>query len=151
MSDQPETESRRQSIANITPKRAQDILGRIASGESVRRIALSEGISERTLRYWVAQGEGVFAGAQRAKEEGMDSLAEQCLDIADDPGIPSDQKRVRIDTRLRLLGKWSRRYADKQQVELSVRPAHELTDDELARIASSSGAIAPPSLADESA
>lgn len=147
MSDQPETES----LSPDNAKWAEDVLTLIAEGNSVRSIAKRYGVPERTLRYWVAEERGHFADSARAKECGIDSLAEQCLEIADDEEIPSDQKRVRIDTRLRLLGKWSRRYAEKQQVELSVRPAHELTDDELARIAGSSGAIAPSPLAVESA
>jgi len=123
---------------------AQRVLGRITCGESVRQIARSEQIAEGTLRHWIINGIGEFKDSARAKEAGMDSLAEQCIEIADDPDIPSDQKRVRIDTRIRLLGKWSKRYGDKVSHEVSVRRAEELNDDELAAIAGSAGAVAPP-------
>jgi len=44
-------------------------------------------------------------------------MAGDCITIADTPGDPSD-KRVRIDTRLRLIGMWNRKdYGAKQEVE----------------------------------
>jgi hypothetical protein len=41
-----------------------------------------------------------------------------CIRIADDPMLDAAEKRVRIDTRLRLLGKWNaRQYGDKIEIE----------------------------------
>jgi hypothetical protein len=51
----------------------------------------------------------------RARELGTHYLADDCLKIADGAGDPAD-KRIRIDTRLRLIGKWNRKgYGDKVQ------------------------------------
>jgi hypothetical protein len=119
MSDQPATESR--SLANDA-EFAERVLSKISEGNSVRRVAKQEGVPERTLRHWVRTCYGAFADSAQAKEDGIDSLAEQVIEIADDTELPSDQKRVMIDARLRLLGKWSRRYADKT--------AHEITGAE---------------------
>lgn len=120
------------------------VLGRISEGVSVRQIAREEGIQERTLRYWVSEAKGGFADSARAKEAGIDSLAEQCIEIADSTDEDANSRRVRIDTRLRLLGKWSKRYGDKIQVDATHRKADELPDDELAAIASGTGIVAPP-------
>lgn len=109
MSEQPETES----LTSENQDFADEVLGLISEGHSVRSIAKSYGIPERTLRHWVSTGANCFADSARAKESGIDSLAEQCLELSDDRDLPSDHKRIMIDTRLRLLGKWSRRYADK--------------------------------------
>lgn len=143
MSDQPETESRKIGRPSLyTDELAREALRLIAEGTSVSRAARQLSIPPSTLRTWIIDGTGLFADSPRAYDLGYDALADECLEIADDPDIPSDQKRIRIDTRLRLLGKWSKRYADKQTVEMTVRPATELTDEELARIASGSRAIA---------
>lgn len=44
----------------------------------------------------------------RAKIEGTHALADEVIEIADDPTIDPADKRVRIDARLRLIGKWNR-------------------------------------------
>lgn len=126
-----------------TDELAQRVLERITLGDSVLRIARDEGISEGTIRNWMLEGRGLFANSARARELGCDALADQCIEIADDKDMPSDQKRIRIDTRIRLLGKWSKRYGEKVSHDVTVRPANELSDDELARIAGGSGAAAP--------
>ena len=47
-------------------------------------------------------------------------MAEECIDISDDPELDPQDKRVRIDTRLRLIGKWNaKRYGDKIEHEVS--------------------------------
>lgn len=117
MSEQPETESPKLDASNASF--AAEVKDMLSEGRSVRSIARQYGVKERTLRHWVRTGYGEFADSAQAKEDGMDSLAEQVIEIADDADMPSDQKRVMIDARLRLLGKWSRRYADKT--------AHEVT------------------------
>jgi hypothetical protein len=50
----------------------------------------------------------------RARQHGTHFLAGDCLRISDDPGLEPQDKRVRIDTRLRLIGKWNaKEYGDK--------------------------------------
>ena len=53
----------------------------------------------------------------RALEQGAHYLAHDCLRIADDPDIDSRHKRIMVDTRLRLIGKWNaKRFGDKIEV-----------------------------------
>ena len=53
----------------------------------------------------------------RAKIDGTHALADECIEIADDKRADPADRRVRIDTRLRLIGKWnSRVYGDKMAV-----------------------------------
>jgi hypothetical protein len=50
----------------------------------------------------------------RAREAGMDALADATLAIADDPDVPSDQKRIMVDARKWILSKQApKRYGDK--------------------------------------
>ena len=57
-------------------------------------------------------------------------MAEECLDIADEPVAKDDSvavanKRVRIDTRLRLAGKWlAKEYGDKLDVNYNAEVTH---------------------------
>jgi len=43
----------------------------------------------------------------RAREIGTHYIADDCLNIADNPTIDPADKRIRIDTRIRLIGKWN--------------------------------------------
>lgn len=55
--------------------------------------------------------------SSRGKAEGTHALADECLEIADDMTIDPANKRLMIDTRIRLIGKWnSRAYGDKVDV-----------------------------------
>jgi len=70
----------------------------------------------------------------RAREDGFDCIAHDCLEIADETGrdtkftehgeVPDGEwisrSRLRVETRLKLLAKWDpRRYGDKVEHEVS--------------------------------
>ena len=61
--------------------------------------------------------------AAQARERGYDALAEQSLlvaqGIADYSTGDINRDKLIVDTRLKLLAKWSKRYADKQQLEVN--------------------------------
>jgi hypothetical protein len=88
-------------------------------------------LKESSVRYWLNKEADAFAHSARARELGCDSLADECIDIADDPDIPADVKRVRIDTRIRLIGKWSQRYNDKLTIDSKSEVTHRYDLDSL--------------------
>ena len=57
----------------------------------------------------------------RAREDGYDVIADQCMALADDQ--PLDQvyvawRRLQVETRLKLLAKWNpKKDGDRQQLE----------------------------------
>ena len=54
--------------------------------------------------------------------KGVHALAEECILIADDTEQDPQSRRVRIDTRLRLAGKWLPAiYGDRQQLDVSAK------------------------------
>ena len=60
-------------------------------------------------------------------------LADECISIADNPTLDPNDKRIRIDTRLRLIGKWNaKKYGDKIAMEHEHQhkfiPLDELTE-----------------------
>jgi hypothetical protein len=111
----------------MTEAEITDICNQLAEGKSLRAICREMGKPESTVRYWLNKDEDAFAHSARARELGCDALADECLEIAD--GVePADVKRIRIDTRIRLIGKWSQRYSDKVTVknETTVTHKHDL-------------------------
>ena len=95
------------------------ILERLAEGRSLLSICRDEDIpSHATILRWRRKYKDFDDAIPRAREDGSHTLAEQCLEIADDEtGGDVQHRRLRIDTRLRLIGKWNARaYGDKLDV-----------------------------------
>lgn len=85
---------------------------------------------------------------EKARADGYDVLAEQCLEIADDAALDTIETRfgpkpdkewiarskLRVETRLKLLAKWHpKKYGDKLQVEQKTATvAIPVTDDPIA-------------------
>lgn len=134
------------------------ICKRLATGESLRSICRTDGFpNEATVRLWEREGGEFATQSARAREIGCHSLADECLEIADNArndwmkahgqddegyrvnGENVQRSRLRIDTRVRLLGKWLPKvYGDRLElageVALKKTPA-DFTDAELAEIA----------------
>ena len=82
----------------------------LASGRTVASFARAEGLSVRIVDRWLSRREDL----REARVIGHDTLASECLDIAD--GATSETvaaDKLRIDTRRWLLSRWSpERYGD---------------------------------------
>lgn len=91
----------------------------------------------RTVSDWKSAHESFSADFARARDEGFEAIAADCLTISNTPveGVRREvstdgakevredmlgHRKLQIDTRLKLLAKWDpKRYGDKQQVELA--------------------------------
>lgn len=115
----------------------------LAEGHSLLSICEAMGIPYATARGWETEGNAGavpehVANSARARAIGCHALAEQALEIADTPELGEEvtikpdgseevkrgdmiqHRRLKIDTRLRLIGKWLPHvYGDKQQIEHS--------------------------------
>lgn len=115
-----------ETAAKFADDQIEELLNRLADGEPLRSICKDPRMpSKSTVYNWLDDETSEFAGRFRARKRiGVHTMAEECLEIADDPELPSDQKRVKIDTRLRLAGKWlSKEYGDKPAGD-SENPIH---------------------------
>lgn len=118
-----------------------ELLDRISKGEPLTRICGDARMPSRASVYSWVESDEEFAGRFRAaRARGVHALAEECLTIADEPTndpVQVANKRVRIDTRLRLAGKWlPKEYGDKLDVNYNAEVTHRhdlsgLSPDEL--------------------
>lgn len=95
-----------------------ELLLQLEKGIPLRTICSNKGMPSKSSVYDWIEGDEDFAGRFRAaRARGVHALAEECLVIADEHAIDAvdvSHKRLRIDTRLRLAGKWlPKAYGDK--------------------------------------
>lgn len=122
----------------MTDEQLGEVCKRIAEGETLRAICTDLGLKRSTVSDHLIKNAEMFGHSTRARELGCDALADQCIEIADGDGDPAN-KRVRIDTRIRLIGKWSQRYSDKLAITNKTEVTHRydlnsLSDGELAEL-----------------
>jgi hypothetical protein len=107
----------------------EELLERTAKGEQLVKLCSDPRMPSRSSVYSWIESDPDFAGRFRAaRAQGVHALAEECLEIADEKAIDAVQvadKRVRIDTRLRLAGKWlAKEYGDKLDVNYNAEVTH---------------------------
>jgi hypothetical protein len=132
---------------------AETICCALAEGHSLRSICQAIGIGYATAVRWQQDNQEFAERSARAREIGLHVMAEECLEIADTPqtgfirttkpdgSIEERQedmlqhRRLRIDTRMRLLGKWLPKvYGEKLAVGGAddLPPIKTMDDDALA-------------------
>lgn len=87
-----------------------ELISRTELGEPLTKISADPRMPSRASVYSWMETDAEFAGRFRAaRARGVHALAEECIEIADGSAkdaVEVADKRVRIDTRLRLAGKW---------------------------------------------
>lgn len=105
----------------------EELLSRLEEGEALSTICKDPRMpAYRTVYAWLEEGtgpDGFDAQFRAARARGLDKIADDCIAIADDGSndtyldsegmvrVNTDviqRSKLRIDTRLRLLGKWNR-------------------------------------------
>lgn len=135
------------AVSTYTSDKGNAICEALASGRSLLSICKELGIAYMTAYDWERTVPEHAVNSARAREIGCHALADQTLEIADDArndwideragddegaarakanGEQVQRSRLRIDTRLRLLGKWLPKvYGDK--VDLTGTLRHDIT------------------------
>lgn len=123
-------------MADFAEDLIEELLDRTSRGEQLVKLCSDKRMPARSTVYnWIECDPDFAARFRAARARGVHALAEECIDIADEPVSKDDSvavanKRVRIDTRLRLAGKWlSSEYGDKLDVNHSgeVTTRHDLS------------------------
>lgn len=105
----------------------EELLDRLEEGEALSSICKDPRMpAYRTVYQWLEEGsgpDGFDAQFRAARARGLDKIADDCIAIADDGSndtyrdsegnVRTDtdviaRSKLRIDTRMRLLGKWNR-------------------------------------------
>lgn len=143
--------------STYTPEDGATICAGLAEGRSLLEIVAAMGIPYSTAHGWEKDIPEHAVNSARAREAGYRYLSEECLKIADTPLIGEERttkadgsievkegdmlghRKLQIDTRLRLLGKWSPKvFGDKTTIagDPDAPLTGNLTDEQLlARIA----------------
>ncbi len=102
-----------------SPEVCEEICLRLSKGETMTRICEDDHMpSIATVFRWEIERPDFRELSSRARENGTHVMADQCISIADNPTLDPNDKRIRIDTRLRLIGKWNaKKYGDKIAME----------------------------------
>jgi len=117
-----------------------DALEALSNGVTLRAFVIERSLNYSTVWSWLNPDGGDNSPYARARNIGTHALVDECIEIADDanPETASVAK-VKIDTRLRIVGKWNQGdYGDKSQVDLTTkgeRLRDEITDADAAKIA----------------
>src|SRR5688572_22062339 len=100
---------------DYTVELAHRICDLLANGTPMAKIAKMDDMpGYSTLLHWQANNEEFRDLSARAKIDGTHHIADEAMEIADNLDLDPQHKRIMIDTRLRLIGKWhSRAYGDK--------------------------------------
>ena len=135
--------------SKYTPEIAQEIADRLSKGEPLAAICRDEHMpSTRTVSTWRENDTEFSASIARAREDGYDAIAEECLKIADQTENDTidtehgerantewiSRSKLRVETRLKLLAKWDpKRYGEKLAIggASDLPPLRAMADDEL--------------------
>ena len=94
------------SPKEYTEELADKVCELLMDGYSLRKIEAIAGMPKRlTILKWLRENESFQTQYAHAREEQADCLADEMLDIADSSDLPSDDRRVKIDTRKWYAGK----------------------------------------------
>lgn len=106
--------------STFSPVIALRIIKRMSHGETLRSICRDDDMPHFDTVYSWQSKLAEFADAfAQARVVGTHNLADECLEIADRKGLDPQDRRVMIDTRLRLIGMWNRRdYGEKRELDV---------------------------------
>ena len=128
----------------LTHEQRTIVLETLESGSSLRAAAERASIgSESTIRRLVQKDNHFAAQYTRARDSGLDALADQVIAIADDQSLDPNARRVMMDARRWYLSKLApKRYGDR--IEHNVNVTHDVRlvpTEELERIVAQQHAL----------
>jgi hypothetical protein len=115
------------------PKLIEEVLSRIAKGETLASLARELDFHPMTWQKWLREDEGLSLAYAEAREVGHDALADQTLEIADSTKAISEHvqlSKLRIETRMKLLASWApKKYGPKSTVDVGNKDGETLKVD----------------------
>lgn len=128
---------RRGRPSKKTAELCAEICERLSKGEPLAAICRDDHMpAVRTVSLWKEEDKDFSADFARARDDGFDALAAQCMEIADDEQhdwvgskkgnvtneVAIGRAKLRVETRLKLLAKWDpKRYGERLAVDHGVQ------------------------------
>jgi hypothetical protein len=109
-----------QGVNIRSAKLADIIIEDLTSGKPLRQICREQGVGKSAVYDWLDDDAELLGRFARARERGGHEIADQCLEIADDREDDPASRRVRVETRLKLLAKWNpNQYGEQSKLALT--------------------------------
>ena len=117
--------------STYTEEMADRICDKLTEGVSLRKLCMQDDFpAASTVYVWLDRFPEFAERYARAREAATEDMLEEMLEIADDPKIDTQEKRVRIDTRKWAMGKLKpKKYGDKQTHEIGNKDGETLKVD----------------------
>jgi len=108
---------------DFTPELGEYIVQRIRNGAHYSQLVKEKLVTNyNNLALWKEQEPAFKEAVERAQEERAELWADQLIEIADDPLLDPNDRRIRVETRWKVIGSLLyRRYGVKQQVDINQR------------------------------
>lgn len=136
-----------------TPELVQKISELLVQGNSLASICRRDDMpSYVTVWKWESEDPEFLNISLSARARGADFIADDIIRITDDLDIDPQHKRIMVDARLRLIGKWNRKvYGEKVSQEVSGPDGAPIEfkgseEELLARIATLAATLTPEQL-----
>jgi len=116
--------------AKKTPKLVNEVLSRIAGGETLAAMGRELDFHPQSWADWIRADEALAIAYQRARDVGADVIADDILRIIDE--VPADSEQIqraklRAEYRLKLLAKWNpKRYGETKTLEVGNKEGESL-------------------------
>lgn len=89
----------------------------LSEGITLAQVCRELGMARNTVYNWQMANPAFAERIARARDVGFDAIADDAMSIADDKRGDPQRDKLRIETRLKLLAKWSpKRYGDMMKL-----------------------------------
>ena len=117
--------------STYTEETANRICDKLTEGISLRKLCMQDDFpTASTVYVWLDRNPEFAERYARAREAATEDMLEEIFEIADNPEIDVQDKRVRIDTRKWAMGKLKpKKYGEKQTVEVGNKEGETFKTD----------------------
>jgi hypothetical protein len=116
--------------AKKNPKLIEEVLSRIAQGETLAALGRELDFHPQSWADWMRADEALAIAYADARDTGHDVIADDVLQIIDSvpaQGEEIQRAKLRAEYRLKLLAKWNpKKYGDKQTVDVGNKEGETL-------------------------
>lgn len=114
--------------STYTEEMGNRICDKLTEGISLRKLCASDKYpAASTVFVWLDRNPSFAERYTRAREAATEDMLEEIFEIADNPALDVQDKRVRIDTRKWAMGKLKpKRYGEKQTLDVGNKEGETL-------------------------